>query len=93
MRLHRSEPELRALGIRRLALFGSFLRDQPRADSDVDLLVEFLPGEKDFDHFMALCSLLEDVLQRPVDVVTPESLSPFIGPHILDEALDVLRAA
>lgn len=92
-RLHTIEPEIRRLGVRRLALFGSVLRNQARPDSDVDVLVEFIPAEKTFDHFMALADLLENTLEHPVEVVTIESLSPFIGPHILAEARDVLRAA
>jgi uncharacterized protein len=92
-RLRTIEPEIRRLGVRRLALFGSVLRNEARPDSDVDVLVEFTPAEKTFDHFMALADLLEDTLEHPVEVVTTDSLSPFIGPHILAEARDVLRAA
>ncbi|MGZ8381055.1 MAG: nucleotidyltransferase family protein [Nitrospira sp.] len=92
-RLQTVESEIRRLGVRRLALFGSVLRNEARPDSDVDVLVEFTPTAKTFDHFMALADLLEDTLERRVEVVTTESLSPFIGPHILAEATDVLRAA
>lgn len=92
-RLQESEEEIRGLGVRRLALFGSFARSEPRPDSDVDLLVEFAPGQKSFERFMRLCDLLEERLARRVEVVTTEALSPYIGPHILAEAQDVLRAA
>jgi len=92
-RLHTVESEIRRLGVCRLALFGSVLRNEARSDSDVDLLVEFAPTEKTFDRFMALVDLLEGTLERRVEVITTESLSPFIGPHILAEAMDVLRAA
>ena len=85
--------EILALGVRRLALFGSVQRDAARADSDVDVLVEFLPGKKSYDHFLALGDLLERVLGRPVELVTAESLSPFLKPYILAEARDVVRAA
>ena len=88
-----SEPEIRALGVARLALFGSVLRNQARPDSDVDLLVQFAPGAKTYDHFLALSELLELRLGRSVELVTTEALSPFIGPPILAEAQDVLRAA
>ena len=87
------EPEIRALGVARLALFGSVLRGEARPDSDVDLLVQFSPGAKTFDRFLALSELLEARLGRRVELVTTESLSPFIGPRILAEAQDVLRAA
>ena len=92
-RLHTIESKIRSLGVRRLALFGSVLRNEARPDSDVDVLVEFAPNEKTFDRFMALADLLEDTLERRVEAITTESLSPFIGPHILAEATDVLRAA
>ncbi len=90
-RLQAIEAEIRRLGVRRLALFGSVARDEARADSDVDLLVEFIPSEKSFDRFMALAELLEDALGHRVELVTTEALSPYIGPYILAEAMDVVR--
>jgi predicted nucleotidyltransferase len=92
-RCGRAEAEIRSLGVRRIALFGSLARGEADADSDADLLVEFEPGGKSFDHFLALADLLERLLGRRVDLVTIEALSPYIGPHILAEAEDVLRAA
>lgn len=46
-----------------------------------------------FDNFMGLAFLLDDLLGRRVELVTPESLSPHIGPHILREVKHVLVAA
>ena len=83
-RLQTIESEIRGLGVRRLALFGSVLRSEARSDSDVDVHVEFAPTEKTFDRFMALADLLEDTLEYRVEwnpLVPTESLSPFIGPH------------
>jgi predicted nucleotidyltransferase len=88
-----AQSEIRALGVVRLALFGSVLRGEARPDSDVDILVQFAPGAKTFDRFIALSELLETRFGRRVDLVTTEALSPFLGPHILAEAQDVLRAA
>jgi predicted nucleotidyltransferase len=85
--------EIRAMGVSRLALFGSVLRGQPRVDSDVDILVQFAPGAKTYTRFLALSELLEQRFGRRVELVTIEALSPFIGPRILAEASDVLRAA
>ena len=73
------------LGVQRLGLFGSFVRGEQNDDSDVDLLIEFRPGRKSFDSFMELSFLLEEILGRKVDLLTPESLSPYIGPKILAE--------
>ena len=92
VRLREAEAEVRALGVARLAMFGSVLRNEARADSDVDFLVQFSPGGKSFERFLALSELLEARLGRRVELVTTEALSPFIGPRILAEAQDVLRA-
>jgi uncharacterized protein len=83
-------PDLSAHGVTRLALFGSFSRNTQHETSDVDLLVEFARGRKTFDNFIAVSELLESALQRRVELVTVESLSPHIGPHILQEAEDVV---
>lgn len=76
---------IKALGVKRLGMFGSFVRGEQDAESDVDLLVEFEQGRKTFDNFIKLSSFLEDLFKRRVELVTPESLSPYIGPHIMDE--------
>ncbi len=77
--------ELRNRGVRGIGLFGSFARGEQQDQSDVDLLVEFHAEEKIFDNFIQLVFYLEDLLQRTVELVTTESLSPYIGPHILEE--------
>ena len=76
-----------------VGLFGSFVRGDQNSLSDVDILVEFTPEKHTFDNFMEISFLLEELLGRKVEVVTPESLSPHIGPHILKEVERVLIAA
>ncbi|HEX8722680.1 MAG TPA: nucleotidyltransferase family protein [Pyrinomonadaceae bacterium] len=83
--LAENESQLRRLGVRRCGLFGSFARGEQDERSDVDILVEFEEGQKTFDNFMAVAFFLEDLFGRKVDLLTPESLSPYIGPHILRE--------
>jgi len=77
--------QLKTYGVHRYGLFGSFVRDEAGPDSDVDLLIEFEEGKKTFHNFMELGFFLEDLLGRRVETLTPESLSPYIGPHILRE--------
>ena len=63
--------------IRRLALFGSVLKGTDRPDSDVDLLVEFEPDA--VPGLLGLAEIegrLSDLLGRPVDLRTPNELSP-----------------
>ncbi|MGD1152422.1 MAG: nucleotidyltransferase family protein [Syntrophales bacterium] len=83
--LHQTRTKIRELGVKRLGLFGSFVRGGQHLDSDIDLLVEFEHGRKTFDSFMELCFFLEELLQRKVELVTIESLSPYLGPHIIEE--------
>jgi predicted nucleotidyltransferase len=92
-RLRASAEQIRACGVRRLELFGSFVRDEGGPGSDIDFVVDFNPDEKTYDNFLALSKLLEELLGHPVELVTRESLSPYLGPSILNEAEDVaLRA-
>jgi hypothetical protein len=77
--------EIRGFGVMRIGLFGSFARDQQKEESDVDILVEFLPGKKNFRNFMQLVYLLEELLRRQVELVTTESISPYLKPYIFNE--------
>ncbi|HNP70096.1 MAG TPA: nucleotidyltransferase family protein [Kouleothrix sp.] len=83
LQLH--QPDLRRFGVQRCGVFGSFVRNEAQEQSDVDILVEFAPAQKTFDNFMHLAFFLEDLFGRRVDLLTKESLSPYIGPHILRE--------
>lgn len=76
---------LRAYGARRLGLFGSVVRNEARFDSDVDLVVEFETGKKTFDNFMGLANALEELFHRKIELITIESLSPYLRPYILRE--------
>jgi predicted nucleotidyltransferase len=88
-RLRQHSEEIRSLGVEKLGLFGSFAREEQASESDVDLLVEFRGQEKSFDNFMHLSFFLEDLLQRRVELLTPQALSPYLGPRILGEVQDV----
>ena len=72
-------------GVRSIALFGSFAREDAKENSDIDILVEFVLGRKTFDTFMGLSLFLEEILQNSIELVTVESLNPYIGPHIPKE--------
>lgn len=90
-RLTARAADIRALGVERLALFGSVSHGRARACSDAGVLVHFAVGKKSFERFLDLAELLQEALGRPVELVTFEALSPFLGPKILVEARDVLR--
>ncbi len=83
--LQKHQKKLINLGVSKCGLFGSFRRGEATDNSDIDLLVIFQPEMKTFNNFMDLCFFLEDLFGRKVDLVTPESLSPFFGDRILKE--------
>ena len=78
--------------IRRLALFGSVLRDDFTPESDVDVLVEFEPGHTPGLAFITMQDELSELLGRGVDLNTPACLSPYFRQEVLNEA-EVLYVA
>ena len=75
-------------GVKRLALFGSAARDELGASSDVDVLVEFT-GPAKFAAYMDLKFYLEDLLGRPVDLVTDKALRQELRPYVEKEMMRV----
>jgi predicted nucleotidyltransferase len=75
--------------IRRLAFFGSVLRDDFTPESDVDVLVEFEPGKTPGFAFFRMQDELSTILQRRVDLNTPSSLSKYFRDEVLAEAEDL----
>jgi uncharacterized protein len=73
-------------GIRNIRVFGSLARGEARADSDVDLLVDYVPGQKGFA-FFRFCREAEALLGRRVDVATERSLHPLIRDRVRQEAV------
>ena len=92
-RILNEREKLALFGVVSIGLFGSFARGEQTPSSDIDILVEFDREKHTFDNFMEVSFLLEDLLGRKVEVVTPEGLSPHIGPHILREVERVPFAA
>ena len=72
--------------IRKLAFFGSVLRDDFAPESDVDVLVEFEPGHTPGLRFFRMEEELSELLGRKVDLNTPAFLSPYFRQEVLNEA-------
>ncbi len=75
-------------GVTKLALFGSVARGTARADSDVDVLVDF-DGPATSKRYFGVQFYLEDLLGRPVDLVTESALRPRLRPYVERDAIDV----
>jgi hypothetical protein len=91
--IRNSTAKLRAFGVKSVALFGSFARGDFSPDSDVDILVEFEPDKTTYDNFIETCFYLEKLLNRRVELVTMEGLSPHIKPYVLKEIVYVPLSA
>lgn len=73
-------------GIRNIRVFGSLARGQVEPTSDLDLLVEYAPGQGGFA-FVEFCDQVEELVGRKVDVVTEKSLHPLIRDKVLAQAV------
>ena len=79
---------LRKYGVKRIGLFGSYVRGTATAASDIDFLVEL--ERVTFDDYMGLALFLEDLFKKDVDLVTPTSIKPAFKPYIEKEIEYVL---
>ncbi len=74
------------LGVRNIRVFGSVARGEADAESDLDLLVDYVPGHGGFA-FIEFCQSVEGLLGRKVDVITEKSLHPIIRDRVLAQAV------
>ena len=81
------QEDLRGMGVKSLALFGSVARDEATAESDVDFLVEFDRPIGLFD-FSRVRLYLEDILGCSVDMGTPDSLKEYLRDRVLGEKIN-----
>lgn len=77
-------------GARNVRVFGSLARGEGRDDSDLDLLVTLEEGRSLLD-LVGLKQDLEDLVHRPVDVVTEQALSSYLRDRVLSEAIPLSR--
>lgn len=87
-RLRAERTLLQEFSVRAIYVFGSVLHGHERPDSDIDLLVEFDPeAQIGLFAFARLQRRLSDILDRPVDLVTPDALHAALKDRILEEAV------
>ncbi len=84
------KPELSKFGVQNVGLFGSYLRNEQSDKSDIDLLIDFEPEKENFDNYMAVYDMFENLFENEkVEVVTKNGLSQYIGPKILKDVMYV----
>jgi len=82
-KLKENREKIRKFGVKRIGLFGSYIRNEQKKESDIDVLVEFEKGKKTFDNYMDLKFFLEDLFQCKVDLVIVDALKTDLKPIIL----------
>lgn len=84
-RLSENRKEIRAYGVKRIGLFGSYARGEASKSSDLDFIVEF--DKKSFDSYMSLKFFLEHLFGAKVDLVTRDAIKPRLRSFILEEVV------
>lgn len=74
---------LKKYKVKRIGLFGSYIRGEQKRNSDIDFLVEF--EEPTFNNFMDLVFSLEDLFNKKVELITNGNLSPYMQPYVEKE--------
>ena len=86
--IKQQKKELQNLGIVRIGLFGSYVREEQSEKSDIDILIEFEPEKENFDNYMSIYDILENMFKsEKIEIVTKNGLSEYIGPKILKEVI------
>lgn len=82
------KPQFLKLGVTSIGLFGSYVRNEQSSKSDIDFLVDFEPEQENFDNYMAVYDILENLFKNEkIELVTKNGLSKYIGPKILKEVV------
>ena len=83
----------RRYGVKELSLFGSAVRGEMRAESDIDIMVEFEPGVRiGLIKFESLVDELESLAGRRVDLVTKRGMKPWVRTRVLEDARVIYAA-
>ena len=76
-------PEIRErFGIETIGIFGSVARGEDTPESDIDVMISFLPFRTNYHNLLGLNHFLMDLFGRNVDVVTINGISPYIKPYV-----------
>lgn len=88
-RIESNRSHLLSFGVSRLGIFGSVARNESTESSDIDFIVEFEEGKKNYKNLANLYFYLTEIFQRKIDLLTEQSLKPYMRDKILKEAVYV----
>ncbi|TAE09768.1 MAG: DNA polymerase subunit beta [Bacteroidetes bacterium] len=88
--LKKHKSELSKFGVSTVGLFGSYLNGKQTNESDIDLLIDFEPDKENFDNYMAVYDIFENIFKNErIEIITKNGLSKHIGPRILSQVIYV----
>ncbi len=85
--IQKNKDKIKLYGVKKLGVFGSFVRSGQISSSDIDFIVEFKEGKKSFDNYMGLKIFLEDLFHLTIDLVIKENIKPALKENILSSVV------
>jgi predicted nucleotidyltransferase len=82
-KINENMEHIKRFGVKKIGIFGSFVNNTQKEESDLDILVKFKKGQKTFDNYMELKFFLEDLFKCKIDLVVFEAIKPDLKPYIL----------
>ena len=82
--LQKNKEKLQKFGVKNIGLFGSFVKERQKNNSDLDFVVEFRKGQKNYDNYIELKFFLEELFDKEIDLVTAESIKPELKAEIME---------
>jgi len=84
-RIKENMEKIKSFGVKKIGIFGSAARNEITEKSDVDFVVEFERGKATFKNVCGLIDLLENILGREVDILTPDGIESIRLEHVKEE--------
>jgi len=86
-KIEKNSAHIKPYGIKKIGLFGSYVKNEQKTKSDIDILVEFEKGKKTFDNYMNLKFYLEELFKCKVDLIISDKIKPDLKPNILGSVI------
>lgn len=82
-KIKKEKGKLKEKGVKKIGLFGSYAKGKQNRKSDIDFLIEF--KTVDFDRYLYILNLLEEIFQRKIDLIIEKDLKPELK-YVIEEA-------
>ena len=76
--------EIKSYGVKKIILFGSYAQDRAKKESDLDFLVEFMPGRGLYDDYVHLKLFLKNIFKKEIDLIKPNLIREELKSEILE---------